>query len=76
MGYCVPGRLDGANARREQADQFANRIKMIISDIQSGGITSLNGIARELERRGIETPLGGAWTATSVRNMMARNSRG
>ena len=44
----------------------------VISDIRANGFESLAAIARELNRRGIVTPRGGKWHASSVRNVIGR----
>lgn len=56
-----------ANADGRAADYAA-----IIADIRAGGATSLPTIARELNERGIVTPRGGRWHASSVRNLLLR----
>ena len=37
-----------------------------------GGTASLHQIAAGLTERGVETPRGGAWTATAVRRALLR----
>ena len=66
-------RLGGA-AVREQADQRANGLMATLEDVRTalGGAASLQGIARELNARGVETVRGGAWTATAVKRVLAR----
>jgi hypothetical protein len=42
--------------------------------IRRSGVTSLRGIARELENRSdIETAKGGAWSAQQVSNILRRS---
>jgi len=53
-----------ANNRRSQA--FAATVRPVIREIEAGGITSLVGIAGELNRRGIATARGSDWRAMSV----------
>ena len=43
----------------ERADAFAATILPIIEGIRADGATSMNGIARELNQRGIDTARGG-----------------
>lgn len=62
-------------AVRENAQRRAENLKEIIADIQAAGITSANGIARELANRGILTPRGGRWHPTSVKNLLVRLER-
>jgi DNA invertase Pin-like site-specific DNA recombinase len=64
------GRAHEAN--RAAADQFAANVLPIVRTIQTSGITSLAGIAEALNARGIRTARGGAWYASTVRNLLAR----
>ncbi len=50
-------------------------IKDIIDDLEVTGITSANGIAVELNARGITGPRGGGWSARSVLNFKDRLER-
>ena len=54
------------------ADQHARDVLPVIEDIRSGGVTTLLGIADELNRRGILTARGGTWDATRVRRLVNR----
>jgi hypothetical protein len=65
----------GPEAQKATADRFARGVLPVIEDIRASGITTLTGIAVELRARGIETVRGGRWTATSVRNVLARIAR-
>lgn len=69
------GKGNGASrqAASANADVFAHDRLDIISDIESGGITSLSGIANELNKRGIKTARGGKWHASTVRNLRNRH---
>jgi DNA invertase Pin-like site-specific DNA recombinase len=62
----------GAAAQRAAAVERAADYLPTIQAIQATGITSRNGIATELNRRNVPTPRGGAWTHTSVGNLLAR----
>jgi hypothetical protein len=44
----------------------------LIESIRAPGASTLAAIADELNRRGIRTARGGAWHATSVRNILRR----
>ena len=46
----------------------------MIEAIRAEGKTSMNAIASELNQRGILTPNGGQWWATSVRNLLNRTT--
>jgi DNA invertase Pin-like site-specific DNA recombinase len=62
----------GAAGNREKADKFAAQLAPVIEAARADGITSLEGIAAELNARGILTARGGQWYATTVRNLLAR----
>ena len=59
---------EGANCR---AKEWAP----IIRQVREEGVTSLAGIAEQLNQRGIVTPRGGRWHKSSVRNLLARLER-
>lgn len=68
-----PDRREAANASRiRMADAFVTDLNEIILDIKNLGISSLSGIASELNTRGIPTQRGGSWQATQVRRVMDR----
>jgi DNA invertase Pin-like site-specific DNA recombinase len=54
------------------ADQHAANVLPVIREIRRTGATSLHQIADALNARGITTPRGGQWYASSVRNVLAR----
>jgi DNA invertase Pin-like site-specific DNA recombinase len=58
----------------EDADRFARKIMPAIKGLKACGVTSLRGIARALQAQGIPTQRGGAWTPTTVRNIIHRHS--
>jgi DNA invertase Pin-like site-specific DNA recombinase len=60
-------------ARIRKADQHAAQVRPMIEAIRAGGITTLDGIARELTARGVLTAKGGQWDATRVRRLLARS---
>lgn len=62
----------GVDAIKRNADAYAKDLKPVIADLASAGITSLGGIAKALNDRGIQTPRGGDWYKTSVSNLLAR----
>jgi recombinase len=55
-----------------KADKHARDVEPVIDDIRAAGVTSLKGIARELNARGILTARRGHWYATSVNVLLAR----
>lgn len=59
-------------ATRTKAQQRAEAVLPLIRGIRSAGIESLAGIAEALNARGVPTPRGGIWYATSVKNVLER----
>lgn len=66
------GNVAAVDAIKANAVERAADYAPIITDIQSSGETSLAGIARELNERGILTPRERTWHASSVRNLLER----
>lgn len=62
----------GAAASAQGADLFAANVLPIVRSVEAAGITSLQGIAEALNARGIQTPRGGQWHATSVSRLLQR----
>jgi hypothetical protein len=59
--------------RTARANARASDLAPTIKDIQANGVTTLLGIAAELNRRGIPTATGrGEWCGTQVRRVLAR----
>jgi DNA invertase Pin-like site-specific DNA recombinase len=54
------------------ADDFAKALAGTIEAIKAEGVTSMNGIAKALDARGIATARRGKWTARAVINAVAR----
>jgi DNA invertase Pin-like site-specific DNA recombinase len=57
---------------KSMADRNASNAAPIIREIRAAGAESLRDIADALNARGIATPRGGRWHASSVRNVLAR----
>ena len=60
---------------KAKADRHAQDVLPIIDDIRAGGISTLEGIAAELNARGILTAQDAQWYPTTVRNLLARSDR-
>lgn len=60
---------------KASADRYAQDILPVVDDIRAAGVTTLKGIADELNARGIMTPRDGRWYAASVRNLVQRVER-
>jgi DNA invertase Pin-like site-specific DNA recombinase len=65
-------RSKGNEANRAAAHSFAHNVLPIVQQIQASGVTSLRGIARALNARGVATARGGAWEARTVSNLLRR----
>jgi len=59
-------------ANSKSARQTALSLKPIVEAIKDGGITSVRGIAEELNARKVATPQGGKWHSTSVYRLLGR----
>ena len=59
-------------AIQSNADRFAESLRGTVDTIRRKGITSLAGIASELNARHMRTARGGKWHASSVKNLMVR----
>ena len=57
---------------KAKADNHALNLQPVLESLKAEGITSLGGIAKALNERGMLTPRGGIWHKTSVSNLMKR----
>ncbi|MEX0406771.1 recombinase family protein [Aquibium sp. LZ166] len=62
----------GRVAAAQSAEDFARSTMPFVHAVQKAGITSLRGIAAELNTRGVHTARGGTWQVSNVRNLLAR----
>jgi hypothetical protein len=64
----------GAAARRLKACQDARRLAPMVAAIKAsrGTTMSLQALARALTARGVLTPRGGRWSATTVARVLRR----
>lgn len=58
------------------ADDFAQAQAPVLGERRDQGISSLRGIATELNARGVLTQRGGRWHVSNVRNLLGRGQRG
>ena len=63
-----------AKKNRKEACNRAKEVIAIIDEIKSSGITAIQKIANELNKRDIPTPKGGKWHRNSVYRVMERVS--
>jgi DNA invertase Pin-like site-specific DNA recombinase len=69
----IKGTARSAVVRHGRAGRRATDLRPLIASIQAAGATSLGGIARELNRRGVPTPRGtGQWQALQVKRVLDR----
>ena len=66
------GNREAVEAITQAAQERAEQLASVISELKAEGITSANGIAKALNARKIATPRRGQWTARSVLNAMGR----
>ena len=66
------GNKEAVAVVRAHAQERAQNLRAIMTDVRSSGITSVRAIADELNRRAILTPRGGHWHATSVMRLLDR----
>jgi hypothetical protein len=63
----------GWKVRKARADAHAAGLGPIVAKLKVAGVTSLAGIARAFNERGIPTPTGrGQWSALQIRRVLAR----
>lgn len=62
----------GAATNVSKADAFAASVLPLVEKIKAGGVTSLAGIATELNARNVRTARGGEWMPQTVKNLLAR----
>ncbi len=72
-------RIDEARAKaiettKAGADRHAANVLPIIQQVQAAGGRTLREVADALNARGIATPRGGKWYATSIKNLLERNA--
>lgn len=73
-GAGKPGWTAGADGMKARADQHAAKVLPIVATLRREGVVSQSAMARELNQRGVLAPRGGEWTATAVRNLLARST--
>jgi DNA invertase Pin-like site-specific DNA recombinase len=66
------GSVASGEARVRCADVFARQVYQIVQDLQLKGVTSLKGIASELNARGVGARRGGEWSASQVKRILGR----
>lgn len=72
--HLIPGAGQQAAtaATQEAADRRARDLADLVARLRSEGATSLRALADGLNDAGAETPRGGGWAPSAVRNLLAR----
>ncbi len=60
----------GTAAVKERSQRLKMNVLPVIREIQSLGVTTLEGIAGKLTERGLKAPRGGEWHKTSVSRVL------
>lgn len=68
------GRTMGRTVRTEKARAWAEDKRDILAEIQGSGITTVRGIARELNALEVPAPRGGQWAPVQVSRLLQRLS--
>jgi len=72
-GRATPAaRAAGTAALEARAQARAADLAPVIAELREAGVTSLRGLAKALDERGIEAARGGTWTAAGVSRVLAR----
>ena len=66
------GREVSRAVRSKKAEARVADLSPIIAEIRASGATSLGGIAKALNERGIRTPRGSEWQPVQVKRVMER----
>lgn len=66
------GNMAAVSKIKAKAASHAEEIRDVVVDIQQAGITSVRGIAQELNARSIKTARGGKWHPTSTARLLNR----
>jgi len=61
-----------AQDNRKEAQERARNLAPVLEEIREAGITTVRGIADELNARNIATPRGGRWHVASVQRVLKR----
>ena len=64
----------GAAANKANADRFAENIIPIIKEIQASGVTTLRGVARALNARGVQSRTGIPRSHVAVGSIIKRST--
>jgi DNA invertase Pin-like site-specific DNA recombinase len=66
------GNASAVRALKVAADRHAADLAPVVAQLQSEGYSSLPALAKALNERQMQTPRGGKWYPSSVRNLLSR----
>ena len=66
------GNVEAVAKIKANAVQRAQGLNWIVEDITRSGVTTVRGIAEELNRRGVHAPRGDVWHPTAVSRLLSR----
>ena len=66
------GNAEAVAKIKANAVRRAQSLTWIVEDIKCSGVTTVRGIAEELNRRGVQAPRGDVWHATAVSRLLSR----
>jgi hypothetical protein len=67
------GNQEAVSVIKAKADERASNIRAIVDDIRAHGVTTIRGMAQELEARHVLMPRGGIeWHPTTVARLLER----
>jgi DNA invertase Pin-like site-specific DNA recombinase len=66
-------RKQAVKVLRDTADRHAANVAPVIREVRRAGAITPREIADALNARGVSTPRGGSWHATSIKNVLARS---
>jgi DNA invertase Pin-like site-specific DNA recombinase len=70
------GRKAAASVLTEKKEAHQQEVRPVIEEIMAAGVTTLRGIAAELNARGELTPRGGQWSAVQVQRVINQKQLG
>ena len=62
----------GRAQRTRVADEFALKLAPVVRGFQANGVSTLSGLAANLNQAGVKTVRGGKWSATAVKRLLTR----
>jgi len=66
------GNVYAVTALKVQAQSRAEMLRPVVQALQAQGVVSLGALAKALNSGGYQTPRGGAWHKSTVKNLLAR----